>query len=617
MLRRLSLRDFVIVPALALDMHAGFSVLTGETGAGKSILVDALQLALGSRGDAGVVREGCARAEISAEFDSPASLAGWLHDAGFSHADGSDDALLLRRTIDAQGKSRAWINGSAATVAQLREAAEHLVDIHGQHAWQSLTRPAATRALLDAQAGIDARALAALFAQRKAAADALAHARGRHDEIHRERERLAWQIGELAKLAPDDGEWAALAAEHSRLAHAQALMDAARGALEAAAEADNANAEALTAQALDRLGSVAHHDTARINPIVESLNGALAQLQDAAHALNAYLGRAELDPARLAELDSRMSDWMGLARRYRRPPDQLPALLAQWRDELAALDAATDTAALEAALAQADQAYLAEARRISAARQRASAPLALAVTRAMQTLGMAGGRFEVALVPHAAPQASGLEGVDFLVAGHAGSTPRPLAKVASGGELSRLALAIAVTTVQAAGDSGQDGGGHSAGTLIFDEVDAGIGGAVGDTVGALMKQLGRQRQVLAVTHLAQVAACADQHLVVAKATQADGRTASSVRPVLGEARVSEVARMLGGERMAGTSLAHAQAMLLQGEHHGERHGKHPGEPARPRPAAPKTTRPRQAPASAAAAGPTPPSPAQARKRSKA
>jgi DNA repair protein RecN (Recombination protein N) len=557
MLRRLTLRDFVIVPALELEMAAGFTVLTGETGAGKSILVDALQLALGSRGEAGVVREGCARAEISAEFDSPTALRAWLEDAGFHH-DADAGTLLLRRTIDSQGKSRAWVNGSPATVAQLREAAEHLVDIHGQHAWQSLTRPAATRALLDAEAGLDTRPLATLFAQRKSAADALARARDRSEEITRERERLAWQIAELDKLAPAEGEWATLSAEHSRLAHGQALLDAARAALEVVAEADGGNAEALAGRALDKLATVVDHDTARIAPIIEALNGALAQLQDAARGLNAYLGQAELDPARLDELDARLSAWMGLARRYRRPADQLPALLAQWQAELAALDAATDTAALEAALAEAEQAYGTEARRVGAARQRAAAPLAEAVTRAMQSLGMAGGRFEVALVPHPAPQASGLEGVDFLVAGHAGSTPRPLAKVASGGELSRLALAIAVTTVQAAGAD------EGAGTLIFDEIDAGIGGAVGDTVGALMKQLGRQRQVLAVTHLAQVAACADQHVVVAKAAQADGRTASTVLPVAGEARVSEVARMLGGERMAGTSLAHAQAMLQQG-----------------------------------------------------
>jgi DNA repair protein RecN (Recombination protein N) len=553
MLRRLALRDFVIVPALELEFHPGFSVLTGETGAGKSILVDALQLALGSRGDVGVVLEGAARAEVSAEFDMPASLAAWLDNAGF--VGDEPGTLLLRRTVDAQGKSRAWINGSPATVTQLREAADHLLDIHGQHAWQSLTRAAATRELLDVQAGLSTVELARRFAERKAATDALARARERGDELLRERERLAWQINEVDKLSPNDGEWDELNAEHQRLAHAQALIDAARMALQQVADADEGNAEALTSRAIDTLGDVAEHD-ARIATIIDALQGALAQLQDASHSLNAYLDHADLDPRRLAELDERMSAWVGLARRYRRPPADLPALLGQWRDELAALDAATDTAALEAQLAEADRHYQAEAQRIGAARRQAAGPLAAAVTQAMQGLGMAGGRFDVALTPLAAPQSQGLESVEFLVAGHAGSTPRPLGKVASGGELSRLALAIAVTTVR--GDPNQD-----AGTLIFDEVDAGIGGAVGDTVGALMKQLGRQRQVLAVTHLAQVAACADHHYLVRKAAQADGSTASSVAPVAGEARVAEVARMLGGDRLGGTSLAHAQAMLQQ------------------------------------------------------
>ena len=553
MLRRLALRDFVIVPALALDFHAGFSVLTGETGAGKSILVDALQLALGSRGDAGVVREGAARAEVSAEFDIPAALAAWLDEAGFA---ADEPALLLRRSVDAQGRSRAWINGSPATVAQLREVADQLLDIHGQHAWQSLTRPAATRELLDAQAGLHTGELAQRFAARKAAADALARSRERADEVLRERERLAWQIGELDKLAPADGEWSELTGEHQRLAHAQALIDAAQGALQAVADAEPHNAEGLIGRALDLVHAVADHDPARIGPIIEALGGALAQLQDAAHSLNAYLGRADLDPDRLAELDQRMSAWMGLARRYRRPPEQLPALLAAWQDELATLDAASDSAALDATLAQADRHYLAEAMRISAARAAAAEPLAASVTQLMQGLGLGGGSFEISLQPLPQPQSQGLEAVEFLVAGHAGSTPRPLGKVASGGELSRLALAIAITTVQRDADGGP-------GTLIFDEIDAGIGGAVGDTVGALMKQLGRQRQVLAVTHLAQVAACADHHYLVSKSTQADGRTTSSVLAVVGEARVAEVARMLGGERMAGTSLAHAQAMLAQ------------------------------------------------------
>lgn len=546
MLRRLSLRDFVIVDALEVEFAPGFSVLTGETGAGKSILIDALQLALGSRGDALVVREGAARAEIAAEFDTPASLAAWLDEAGF---DAQADMLLLRRTIDAEGRSRAWINGSPATVTQLREAADALLDIHGQHAWQSLTRPAAVRALLDGEAGVDPAPLAALWAQWKAAAAALDRAQHASAEIARERERLAWQVGEVERLAPAEGEWGDLNAEHQRLAHAQSLIDAARSALDAVADAE-VNASALAQRAADALADAARIDP-RLAPIAEVLLGAQAQLGDAAHSLSGYLQHTDLDPERLAELDARLSAWIGLARRFRRPPEELAALLAQWRDELAALDASSDTAALERAVAEAERAWRAEAERVGRARRAAAPKLGGAVTQAMQQLGMAGGRFEVALVAQDEPQSFGLESVELQVAGHAGSTPRPLARVASGGELSRLALAIAVTTARSS-----EGG---AGTLIFDEVDAGIGGAVADTVGRLMKQLGSDRQVLAVTHLAQVAACGDHHFVVSKRTQGT-RASSDVRPVAGEARVAEVARMLGGERLA-TSVAHAQELL--------------------------------------------------------
>jgi DNA repair protein RecN (Recombination protein N) len=563
-LRRLSLRDFVIVSSLEVELDAGFSVLTGETGAGKSILVDALQLALGNRGDAGVVREGAVRAEIGAEFDTPASLGPWLEAAGFDPA----ETLLLRRTIDTQGKSRAWINGSAATIAQLREAADHLVDIHGQHAWQSLTRGPSVRALLDAFAGIDTAPLAAHWAGWRRAAEALATAHAQQAGLERERERLAWQIGELDKLAPGDDEWGELEAEHKRLANAQALLDAARAALDAVAEADD-NAAALTGRALHWLEGVADFD-ATLAGIIEVLQGAQAQLQDAAHTLGGYLNRTDLDPQRLQALDERLSAWMALARRHRRPPHELPVLLAQWRAEAKALDAASDLDALQAEVARSLVLFRAEAGRVSAARRVGAPRLARTVTQAMQQLGMAGGRFDVALTAQEAPQSFGLESAEFLVAGHAGSTPRPLGKVASGGELSRIALAIAVTTSQrrsgeTADGAGTEAGGRdgAAGTLIFDEIDAGVGGAVAESVGRLMKQLGRDRQVLAVTHLPQVAACADHHFLVSKQLR-DGVTLSDVQPIGGETRVAEVARMLGGERLSNTSLAHAQEMLAVG-----------------------------------------------------
>ena len=550
MLRRLHLRDVVIVDELEVELGAGFTVLTGETGAGKSILVDALQLALGQRADAALVREGAGRAEVSAEFDTPPALLPWLEAAGFACA----DKLLLRRTVDAQGKSRAWINGSPATVGQLREAADSLVDIHGQHAWQSLTRPAAVRALLDEQAGLDTQPLRAAWQAWRDALARLESARAQRESGERERDRLAWQIAELDKLAPADDEWETLNAEQQRLAHAQALLDGSRAALAALSD-DETNADLLTTRAVDALQDVSRFDP-ELQAVAEVLRSAQAQIEDAAHTLNAYLGRREPSPERLAQIDERLGAWITLARRYRRGPRELPALLEGWRTELRSLDAAgdLDTLAQQAALAQTAWARAAQA--ASRARHKAAAPLASAVTQAMQQLGMAGGRFEVALLPNDEPQAWGTESVELRVAGHAGSTPRALGKVASGGELSRLALAIAVTAAQGRGGAGAG----AVPTLIFDEIDAGVGGTVADSVGRLMKQLGGSAQVLAVTHLAQVAACADGHFVVSKALRGT-QTVSAVQAVGGEARVAEIARMLGGERLSSTSRAHAQALL--------------------------------------------------------
>jgi DNA repair protein RecN (Recombination protein N) len=545
-LKSISLRDFVIVRELALDLENGFTVLTGETGAGKSILIDALQLALGARADAGVVREGAQRCEISACFDAPAQLGPWLDQAGFA----ADDDLLLRRTIDAQGKSRAWINGSPATATQLREIADLLVDIHGQHAWQSLTRPDAVRGLLDAYAGLSTQALSQQWQAWRSAHKALLEARDAQDSLQRERERLAWQIGELDKLAPGDDEWDELNTQHGRLSNVQALREAVQSAVDALQEADD-NAAALLGRALTALQNQEHIEPEFKGPI-EVLRSALAQLEDAVHSLHGYARHAELEPQRLAELDERLSLWVSLARRYKRTPAELPELLAGWRSELQRLDAAADLAGLEKAEQRASAAYLDEARLLSKARSKAAPLLAQAITQAMQGLGMQGGKFEVALSKLEQPAQHGLEQAEFLVAGHSGSTPRPVGKVASGGELSRIALAIAVTT----SELGQ------AQTLIFDEVDSGVGGAVAETVGRLMKQLGKDRQVLAVTHLPQVAACADQHLMVAKRTD-KGQTVSTVEAVHSEQRVAEVARMLGGEKLSGTTLAHAKEMLGQ------------------------------------------------------
>ena len=546
-LKRIVLRDFVIVRELELDLCGGFTVLTGETGAGKSILVDALQLATGARADTGVIREGAARAEVCAEFEHTPALQAILDEAGFE----AGDSLLLRRTVDAQGKSRAWVNGSPATAQQLRSLGEQLLDIHGQHAWQSLTRPDAVRGLLDAYAQLSTAELTRLWGHWRQARTTLAQALQAQDSLQRERERLAWQIGELDKLAPQPEEWAELNTSHSRLANGQALLDAAQASVELLNDGEDSALQRLHS-ALQTLQNQAHLEPEFADPLA-LLASSVAQLEDVAHTLRGYARRTELDPERLAELDARMTLWVSLARRYKRAPDELPALLEGWRTELAQLDAATDLQGLEAAEHKAQAAYQAEAKRVSTQRSKAAPCLAQAITQAMQGLGMQGGQFVVALEPLAEPQQSGLEEVQFLVAGHAGSTPRPVGKVASGGELSRMALAIAVTTSQLG----------TAQTLVFDEVDAGVGGAVAETVGRLMRQLGRDRQVLAVTHLPQVAACADHHMRVAKQLQGQ-QTLSTVTAVQGEQRVGEIARMLGGEKLSSTTLAHAKEMLQSG-----------------------------------------------------
>ncbi|MFY3382819.1 DNA repair protein RecN [Paracidovorax sp. MALMAid1276] len=543
-LRRISLRDFVIVQEMELELHTGFTALTGETGAGKSILVDALQLALGARADAGLVREGASRADVCAEFDCPPHARAWLEEAGFD----ADDQLLLRRAVDLQGKSRAWINGISATATQLRALGDMLLDIHGQHAWQSLARAESVRSLLDAFAGTSASETSACWAQWRSAQRDLQQALQAQATQQQERERLQWQIAEVDKLGPAEGEWAELETQHKRLSHAQALLDAAGAALHALDGDESGVLSGLT-HAHGRLQGEEHIEP-DFAPLTDILSSCLAQAGDVVHSLQSYLRHADVDPGRLGELDARLALWMSLARRYKRSPEDLPQALQGWKTELRQLDESADLHALRAAEATASTAFHAAARALSTARASAAPRLSSAITQAMQGLGMEGGRFEVSVQKAAEPGPGGMDDVAFLVAGHPGMTPKPVAKVASGGELSRISLAISVTTSKLG----------LAPTLVFDEVDSGVGGAVAETVGRLMQQLGIDRQVLAVTHLPQVAACADHHLKVAK-NKSERGTTSAVSPVIGEDRVAEVARMLGGERSTETTRAHAREML--------------------------------------------------------
>ncbi|KIX66766.1 DNA repair protein RecN [Burkholderia pseudomallei] len=547
MLRHLSIRDFVIVAALDLEFDSGFTVFSGETGAGKSILIDALALALGERADASVVRTGSGRADISAEFTPHDRVARWLDE----HAFDADDTVMLRRVVDANGRSRAFINGTSATLAQLREVGEMLVDIHGQHAHQLLMRADAQRELFDTHAGLaaDAAAVARGYRAWRDATHAIDAAQAHERERQLEREKLAWQLAELDKLAPQPGEWDEITAEHKRLTHSANLIDGVQGALGAISESDDAMLTQL-GTIVSRLRSLAEYDPA-LNDALASLEPAEIQLQEASYSLSHYAQRLDLDPDRLAQVETRLDALHSTARKFRLPPETLHDEHEARRAQLAELDAAADLSALQAVADKAKQAYLADAQKLSKARAQAAKALGVAVTTGMQELSMAGGSFEVALVPLAEGGAHGLEQVEFRVAGHAGVPLRPLAKVASGGELARISLALAVIASAASPTP----------TLIFDEVDTGIGGGVAEVVGRLLHQLGQMRQVLCVTHLPQVAARGDHHFQVAKGEDGEGGTVSTVVPLDRASRIEEVARMLGGLEITATTRKHAKEML--------------------------------------------------------
>ncbi|HEY8099213.1 MAG TPA: DNA repair protein RecN [Burkholderiaceae bacterium] len=547
MLRTLTIRDFVIVDSIELEFSPGFTVFTGETGAGKSILIDALALALGGRGDASVVREGAAKADITAEFSTSHQANDWLAANEFTSEDGG---VLLRRVIDNAGRSKVFINGIAATAAQLRELGEMLIDIHGQHAHQSLLKTDAQRVLLDSQAGLqeEVKAVAAAFKTWRALAKQREEFETNAKNVLLERERLEWQVGELEKLAPKPGEWDEVSNEYSRLSHAASLIEGTQEALTAISESDDRPMLSQLSALNLKLGKLADIDAA-LKPVLEVLEPARIQLQEAVYALNDYLGRVELDPARLREVETRMGDLHSTARKFHVAPADLPQELETLSAQLKQLADASDLDALRAQEEKLKAAYMAAAQKLSKARAKAAKALGEAVTAAMQDLSMAGGRFAVALNP-CEPASYGLEQVELLVAGHAGTTPRPLAKVASGGELARIALAISVITSSATATP----------TLIFDEVDSGIGGAVAEVVGRLLKRLGQDHQVLCVTHLPQVASQANQHFQVSKSSVA-GKTVSRIGALDNKGRVEEVARMLGGLEITATTRKHAQELL--------------------------------------------------------
>jgi DNA repair protein RecN (Recombination protein N) len=549
MLRSLAIRDFVIVDSVDLELAAGFTVLTGETGAGKSILVDALELLVGARAEAGVVREGAERAELAAEFEVAAGgeLAAYLE---ANELGGDPGALLVRRVIDRGGRSRAFVNGRGATLAQLKEVGEFLVDIHGQHAHQSLMRPVAQRALLDGHAGIEALAREAgeIWRTWRRLEALAAEAAEQYAQRELERAELQDKVSELKRLAPAEGEWDALSAEHSRLAHGSSLVAGAESSLEALSEAEDATLARLAAVA-GQLRALSEHD-AHLVPIVEMLESAEAQAGEAARELRNYASKIELDPEALRSVEARTEALHAAGRKFRVKPAELPQVAVDLKQRLAELELAANPEALQKQVAASKEAYLAVAKRLSEKRKSAAGALSKAVTAGMQELAMGGGRFAVQLPPLEEPAAHGLEDVAFEVASHPSLPLRPLGKVASGGELSRISLALQMVASRSS----------PVATLVFDEVDSGIGGAVAEIVGRSLKALGQNRQVLAVTHLPQVAAQGDDQWTVAKGG-GKAKVRTSVTRLDRAGRVEELARMLGGTEITPTTRKHAAELL--------------------------------------------------------
>lgn len=556
MLSSLQIRDLAIIDTLELEVAPGLTVLTGETGAGKSIVVDALQLLAGGRAGVEVVRHGAEKAEVSGTFDlkqAPAGLLAWLKEQSLE----TEGELVIRRVVGGEGRSRAYLNGQAVPLALLREAGSRLIDIHGQHEFQSLTRSSEQRELLDGYA----RHPALVQAVEEAYGDwAAVRAQVQQLEtLARDRagrlELLSYQVQELTALKLKEGEVAALTEERTRLTHRGRLADGVQMALALLYETEGASAHAQMSRAVAALKPLVQLDSG-LAPVLPLIEEAAIQVQEAARELNRYGESLEVDQARQDAVERRLAAIEELARKNRVLPADLPAHTHKLVAELEALTRAdTDLAGLREGLEKALLRYQEAARALSESRLRAAEAMGKDITQRMQTLGMGGGRFEVHVTQGAPeePTVHGLDQVELRVTANPGQPPRALAKVASGGELARLSLAVQVATSV-----------HETRCMVFDEVDSGIGGAVAEIVGRELRALGARGQVLCVTHLPQVASQGHQHLRVAKHT--DGKTTRTQLSTLDfSERVEEVARMLGGLTITPKAREHAREMLAQAE----------------------------------------------------
>lgn len=552
MLEHLAIKDFVIVESLELDVDPGLTVLTGETGAGKSVLLDALNFVLGDRADIGTIRTGCERADVTVRFAIARNHAAksWLKERELE----ADGECVLRRTLSTDGRSRAYINGQNVPVQSLRELGESLVDIHGQNEHQSLLKSAVQRATLDAFAdhpNLTIR-VADTFAHWRKLQSEYAALRTALSERDARLELLRFQTQELQTLDIAEGEMAELDLEHARLAHAGKLLQGCEQTLQLLYDNEEQSACSLVGTIATQLEPLAQVDPL-LSPAVELMNSASIQLQEAARTLRDYRDTLDLDPQRLQQVEDRIAAILTLARKHRINATELPALNTQLCAELAALENADARfSELQNAAEHAAQEYRSGAAALNASRKKAAKKLVRAVTAQMQDLGMRGGVFDIVLNALADEQCSshGADRVEFHVSANPGQPPRALNKVVSGGELSRISLAIEVATAKINGIP----------TLVFDEVDAGVGGGVAEIVGRRLNELAQHRQILCVTHLPQVAAQGQHHWTVQKHAS-DGRTRTNIHVLSNTDRVEEVARMLGGMTITAQTLAHAKEML--------------------------------------------------------
>ena len=556
MLNQIYIRNFAIIEQLELDLRSGMSVMTGETGAGKSILVDALGLVLGDRADSEVVRHGADRAEICAYFDTEklTTVQAWLKD----HDLDSTDECVLRRIISSEGRSRGYINGSPAPLQLMKELGEMLVDIHGQHQHQSLLKADVQRHLLDDYAGNKqlVTQVQAIFQDWKNTSQQLETLRQNAREKDARLELLRFHTRELEALALGDNELQQLDEEQRRLANGGNLLQQCSAALEGLYENDNGNALSLVNQHLAELETLRQYEP-QLASICDMLVDASIQIQEGCNELRHYIDRVELDPARLAQVEQRLTSVHDMARKHHAKPEALPELLNSFTNELQQLENVDiELETLERKIEQLTQQFTDTAIRLSQKRSKTASKLAKQVTGIIQQLGMPAGKFNISLTARetTTPHRHGLENISFEVAANPGQPAKPLAKVASGGELSRISLAIEVLLCNS----------QQIPTLIFDEVDTGIGGAVAETVGRQLRNLGESHQVLCVTHLPQVAALGHQHFQVSKQTNKKS-TQTNIIELSDSARQDEIARMLGGVEITSQTRAHAEEMINRAE----------------------------------------------------